>query len=110
MGLVPLLEVLPGQHSLQELELEWFLSHPGEFLEKLEEAVKEWVQSVVVRGNSLIRYLEYSQVVMLKIGINLRNSWYTSTIMLITPRNSNLCQFGKRKKIPAFNFYISCYI
>ena len=27
-----------------------------------EEAVKEWVQSVVVGGNSLIRSLEYSQV------------------------------------------------
>ena len=36
-----------------------------------EEAVKEWVQSVVVGGNSLIRSLEYSQVVELVIFNNI---------------------------------------
>ena len=84
MGLVPLLEVLPRQHSLQKLILHWSLSHPNESLKKIgegvgrstlkrlrlssyspslqsEEAVKEWVQSVVIWGKILILSLEYSQ-------------------------------------------------
>ena len=92
MGLVPLLEALPRLNSLEELELLWKLSHPdGSFstigecvgrssLKELtlnpfspslqsEEAVKEWVQSVVVGGNSIIRSLEYSQVTELNIDI-----------------------------------------
>ena len=36
-----------------------------------EEAVKEWVQSVVVGGNSLIRSLEYSQVASLFFFISI---------------------------------------
>ena len=95
MGLVPLLEALSRQHSLEELILYSSLSHPdkslkriGEcvgrsILERLElftfsplfqskEAVKEWVQSVVVGGNSLIRSLEYSQVDRLTIKIVMR--------------------------------------
>ena len=91
-----LLEVLPGQNSLEELVFSWSLSHPDESLKKIgecvgrsklkkldltsfspslqsEEAVKEWVESVAVGGNSLIRSLEYSQVAKLMIGIVLRN-------------------------------------
>ena len=34
-----------------------------------EEAVKEWIQSVVVGGNSLIRSLEHSQVTDLVIHV-----------------------------------------
>ena len=94
MGLVPLLEALPRQHSLESLRLQWSLSHPDKSLMKIgecvgrstlkglrlfnfspsfqsEEAVKEWVQSVVVGGNSLIRSLEYSQVVELVIFNNI---------------------------------------
>ena len=92
MGLVPLLEVLPRLHSLEWLELNWSVSHPDESLKKIgecvgrstlkqlelyssspplqsEEAVKEWVQSVVVGGNSLIHSLKYSQIAILEIGI-----------------------------------------
>ena len=92
MGLVPLLEALPRQHSLEELELHWSISHADESLKKVgecigrstlkqlqlflyspsfqsEEAVKQWVQSVVVGGNSLICSLVYSQVASLFIGI-----------------------------------------
>ena len=69
MGLVPLLEALPRQRSLEKLRLIWTLSHPDESLKKIgeyvgkrrikelelepyspslqsEEAVKEWLQSV----------------------------------------------------------------
>ena len=90
MGLVPLLEVLPRLCSLKNLVLYWSLSHPDETLKKIgecvgrstlrqltlwsyspslqsEEAVKEWVQSVVVGGNSLIRSLKHSQVYELVI-------------------------------------------
>ena len=92
MGLVPLLEALPRLHSLNNLELYWRSSHPDETLNKIgecvgstlkqlelfsyspsfqsEEAVKEWVQSVVVGGNSLIRSLEHSQVAELVIYIS----------------------------------------
>ena len=95
-GLVPLLELLPRLHSLEMLKLYWSLSHPDESLKKMgecvgrstlkqlilfpyspsfqsEEAVKEWVQIVVVGGNSLIRSLECSQVVTLWICIYFKN-------------------------------------
>ena len=96
MGLVPLLEVLPRLHSLNELYLIWTLSHPDKSLKKIgecvgrstlkklllspfqsfqsEEAVKEWVQSAVVGGNSLIRSLEYSQLAELPMFIYFNNS------------------------------------
>ena len=77
MGLVPLLEALPRQRSLKDLGLHWTLSHPGESLKMIgecvgrstmkkivlflyppslqsEQAVKEWLQGIVVGGNSLI--------------------------------------------------------
>ena len=95
MGLVPLLEALPRLHSLKTLVLIWSLSHPVETLNNIgkcvgrstlrnlelwsyspslqsEEAVKEWVQSVVVGGNSLIHFLEYFQVTNLVIYIGFR--------------------------------------
>ena len=95
MGLVPLLEALPRLHSLKELELSWTLLQPDESLkmigecveisaiEKLrlglfsqlsqsEEAVKEWVQSIVVGGNSLVRSLKSSQVTVLTIVVVVR--------------------------------------
>ena len=95
MGLVPLLEVLPRLRLLEELELVWSMSHPDETLNKIgecvgrsalkqlelwsyspslqaKEAVKEWVQSVVVGGNSLMHSLEHSQVTNLKIRIRIR--------------------------------------
>ena len=96
MGLVPLLEALPRLHSLEKLLLRWSLSHPDETLNKIgecvgrstlkqlklwsyspslqsEEAVKEWVQSVVVGGNGLIHSLEHRQVTELVICIRLIN-------------------------------------
>ena len=94
VGLVPLLQVLQRQHSLKWLQLYWTLSHPDESLNMIgecvgrstlkqlvlvlvpyspslqsEETVKEWVQSVVVGGTSLIRSLEHSQVDNLFINI-----------------------------------------
>ena len=90
MGLVPLLEALPRLHSLKELELQWTLSHPDESLKMIgecvgrskleqlrlflfppslqsEEAVTEWVQSIVVGGNSLIHSLNSCRVTVLTI-------------------------------------------
>ena len=95
MGLVPLLKALPRLCSLKELLLHWTLSHPdeilkmiGECLEKSpmerltlflycpslqsEEAVAEWVQSIVVGGNSFIRCLKSCQVTELTIVVVLR--------------------------------------
>ena len=97
MGLVPLLELeaLPRLHSLKELGLFWTLSHPDKslnmirecvgrsILEQLrlvlyspslqsEEAVKEWVQSIVVGGNILIHSLKSCQVTKLTIVVVLR--------------------------------------
>ena len=96
MGLVPLLEALPRLHSLKELGLIWTLSHPDESLKMIgecvgrstmerlslyfyspslqsEEAVKEWVQSIVVGGNSLIHSLKSCQVTVLTISVVLEN-------------------------------------
>ena len=96
MGLVPLLEALPRLHSLNNLGLYWILLHPDESLKKIgesvgrstlqllrlvfyypslqsEEAVSEWVQSIVVGGNSLIHCLKSCQVTSLAIAILIRN-------------------------------------
>ena len=92
MGLVPLLETLPRQNALEELKLYWSSVHPDISLKKIgecarrtrlkiidlllscppmqsEEAAIDWIQSMVVGGNSLIRYLQYSQVFILKIYV-----------------------------------------
>jgi len=99
MGLVPLLEALPRLHSLKELGLDWTLSNPdgtlkmvGECvgrstLEQLsllfcspslqsEEAVTEWVQSIVVGGNSLMHSLKLCQVTQLTMYIILQSISY----------------------------------
>ena len=95
MGLVPLLEALPGLRLLKNLGLQWTLSHPDESLKMIgecvgrstmeqltlyllspslqsEEAVKDWVQSIVVGGNSLIHSLKSCQVTVLIIRVVLR--------------------------------------
>ena len=92
MGLVPLLEALPRLHSLKELRLVWTLSHPDESLKMIgecvgrsrmgqlelyffspslqsEEAVKEWLQGIVVGGNSLVHSLKSCQVTELTIVV-----------------------------------------
>ena len=139
MGIVPLLEILPRLHSLEELRLYWSLSYPEISLKKIgecvgkstlkdlsllsyssslqsEEKVKEWVQSVVVGGNNLIRSLEYSQVALLFIRLFFKNvpcpidkegiespcsSLYETVISVNLER--------EKKSIPALNFHISCY-
>ena len=98
MELVPLLEALPRQNTLEELVLFYPFLNPDKSLKKIgeyvgrstlkrlelkefsfslsllsEEAVKEWVQSVVVGGNSLIRFLEYSQVAYVSINIAMQD-------------------------------------
>ena len=96
MGLVPLLEALPRQDLLKELELNCTLLHPDETLKMIgecversrmellslglyspslqsEEAVTEWFQGIVVGGNSLIHSLKSCQVTLLTIVINLQN-------------------------------------
>ena len=98
-GLVPLLEALPRLHSLEKLVFDWSMSHPDETLNKIgecvgrstlrelelwsyspslqsEEAVKEWIQSVVVGGNNLIHFLEHSQVTDLDLYIRSRKISY----------------------------------
>ena len=139
MGLVPLLEVLPRLHSLEKLVLRWSLSHPDESLKKIgecvgrstlkqlklfpsspslqsEEAVKEWVQSVVVGRNSLIRSLEYSQVAGILIRIDLYK------ILFPIDKDGILAQLRsslqetvtsvnferKKKSLPSVDFYIDC--
>ena len=140
MGLVPLLEVLPRLHSLEELELHWSLSHPDESLKKIgecvgrstlkqlklwsyspslqsEEAVKEWVQSVVVGGNSLIRSLEYSQVAELYINIVFVNiscpiDQYGIQAQLRSSLQETVTSVNlerENKSIRVLNFHITCY-
>ena len=94
LGLVPLLEAVPRLNSLSMLVLLCSLSHPDRTLLKIgecvwrstlrelvlfpcspslqsEEAVKEWVQSVVVGGNSLILTLEHGQLSKLVLSISI---------------------------------------
>ena len=96
MGLAPLLEALTRLRSLKELLLHWTLLHPDETLRRIgelcverskmenlslflyspslqsEEAITEWVQSIVVGGNSLIHSLKSCQVTELTIVVVLR--------------------------------------
>ena len=86
MGLVPLLEALERQNSLKQINFMWELSNPMASLKKIgewagksstldklylspyspvlpsEEALKEWIQSFIVGGNSLIHSLESCDV------------------------------------------------
>ena len=96
MGLVLLLEALSRLHSLKELILYWTLLQPDEILTMIgecvgrrtmeqlslylyspslqsEEAVKEWLQGIVVGGNSLVRSLKSCKVTVLTIGVVLQN-------------------------------------
>ena len=100
VGLVPLLEALPRLHSMKELALDCTLSHPDESLKMIgecverstmeqlslflyspslqsDEAVTEWVQSIVVGGNSLIHSLKSCLVTLLTIDIFLQNTSFT---------------------------------
>ena len=100
MGLVPVLEALPRLNSLKVLGLQWTLSHPDETLKMIgecvgrstieqvilglcspslqsEEAVAEWVQSIVVGGNSLIHSLKSCQVTELTIIVVLKKLSFT---------------------------------
>ena len=89
---MPLLEALPRLHSLKEFGLQWTLSHPDESLKMIGECVgrstmeeltlglfssslqsEEWVQSIVVGGNCLIRSLKSCQLTKLTIVVVLRN-------------------------------------
>ena len=139
MGLETLLEVLPRQHSLERLVLYWSLSHPDESLKKTgecvgrstlkqlelfpsspslqsEEAVKEWVQSVVVGGNSLIRSLECSQVASLSIHIVLYNiscpidkNGIRAQLRSSLQETVTSVNFKRKKKsLPSVDFYIDC--
>ena len=131
-GMMLLLEALPRQSSLLELTLSWELSPPDELLKKTgeciekcalkqltfyfyspsflsEEAVKAWVQRVIVGGKCLVRILECSQV--LTLGMNIffddmsfaidENGTQAHTTF-INSRDSSCCQFGKRKEISTF--------
>ena len=140
MGLVPLLEVLPQQHSLKKMRLHWSLSHPDESLKKIgecvgkstlerlrlfpcspllqsKEAVKEWVQSVVVGGNSLICSLQYSQVTWLLIGISFRNSSFSIDkdgiqVQLRSSLQETVTFVNlerERESIPFIDFNIYCF-
>ena len=104
MGLVPLLEALPRLRSLKRLGLYWTLLQPDEILKMIgecvgrstieeltlflfppslqsQEAVKEWVQRIVVGGNSLIHSLKSCQVTELKIFV------YDQPILLLIDMN-----------------------
>ena len=138
-GLVPLLEVLPRQHSLEMLQLHWSLLHPDESLKKIgecvgrstlkqlelysysptvqsEEAVKEWVQTVVVGGNSLIRSLECSHVArfwIYIISVNLScpidKDGIPAQLRSSLQETVTSVNFKRKKKsLPSVDFYIVC--
>ena len=143
VGLVPLLEALPRQRSLKELTLQWTLSHPGESLKMIgecvgrstmekivlflyppslqsEEAVKEWVQGIVVGGNSLIHSLMSCQVTRLTIYVVHRMSLFAFDRNDIkTQLDSSLQESvtfinSERRKNSVFtnplHLYVSCFL
>ena len=140
MGLVPLLEALPRQHSLEAVVLYWSLSQPDESLKKIgecvgrstlkqlelfayfpslqsEEAVKEWVQGVVVGGDSLIRSIEYSLVAKLFIGIFFENKScpidkYDIQAQLDLSLQETVTSVNlerEKRSIPNFAFEVNCF-
>ena len=142
MGLVPLLEALPRQRSLKELTLHWTLSHPGETLKMIgecvgrstmekivlflyppslqsEEAVKEWVQGIVVGGNSLIHSLMSCQVTRLTIYVVHRMSLFAvdrndiKTLLASSLKKSVTIINSERKNSVFTNplhLYVSCFL
>ena len=85
MGIVPVLETLSRQQTLEQLSLCWSASRPDKSLAKIgdyikesklekielvlfcppmpsEEAEEDWIQNIVVGGNSLICHIQYSKV------------------------------------------------
>ena len=142
MGLVPLLEALPRLHSLKMLVLYWTLSHPDESLKMIgecvgrstmetlrlcllppssqsEESVKEYVQGIVVGGNSLIHSLKSSQVTELSITVYIRHiSFHIDINGLEAELNSSLQQSvtftnSERRKNSVFTyplyFFATCF-
>ena len=145
MGLVPLLEALSRLHSVKELLLHWTLLHPDETLKMIgdlcvgrsrmenlslflyspslqsEEAVKEWVQSIVVGGNSLIHPLKSCQVTELTIVVVLRKisfpidtkgvkaQLYSSLLQSVTFTNSERRKNSVFTNPLHFKFEVICF-
>ena len=136
MGLVPLLEALPRQHSLEKLRLIWTLSHPDESLKKIgecvgrsrmkelelepyspslqsEEAVKEWLQSVMDGGKSLLQsFSHYQEKCWLQMfcQCHCRVDEFSIESQLYSFFNETLVTINKdrsKKSLPIFRFIIN---
>ena len=102
-----------GRSTLKRLQL---LSDSPSFQSK--EALRKWVQSVVVGGNSLIRSLEYSQVAVLVISIYFRNvlcpidtikDGVQAQLCSLQETATFVSLEREKKSIPSLDLNISCY-
>ena len=115
-GIEPLLELLPRQHLLEELHLHWSSPHNDKLLEKIRvyakrmsklktlvvfpdasrtcdqftsEETKQWIQSLIDGGNSLMYSLEFSMIEQLVMHIY----FYTESMNAYRNQvSSSLCE------------------
>ena len=136
MGIVPVLETLSRQPKLKVLNLGWSPSHPDRSLEKIGECVKEsklqelkldlfilsnpeeveedWIQKIVVGGNSLIRQLQYSEVHSIEIATCLYYPFITTKHLEI--KNASLQETvesvnleRRKNNLKPLELYYVCY-
>ena len=133
VGLVPLLEALSRQHSLEELYLWWSSPPDDKSLEKIgeyakrsnlkelilqldssckqfqTEEAKEWVQSVMVGGNSLLSSLECCQVdyLLMYISLNNDNSCYGTKLESSLRETANKVNLIRKKKSLHFDLRVT---
>ena len=138
MGLVPLLKALEGQNSIKEIELSCELSNPMASLKKIgewagkrstldqlvlnphspvlpsEEALKEWIQSFIVGGNSLIHSLESCGVLVFMIILCWRKMSFPIDkdgieAQLRSSLEETVTQVNLKSRISTIVFAFSCY-
>ena len=134
-GIEPLLESLSRQNSLEELELHWSSPHDDKSLEKIgeyakrmsklkklvlfpnasctckqftSEETKQWIQSLMDGGNSLMYSLESSMVEQLVMHIHFNiKSMYAYRKQVISSLNETEYKINierEKTNLPHFNF------
>ena len=134
-GIEPLLESLSKQHSLEELELVWSSPHDDKSLEKIgecakrmsklnklvlfpdasrtctSEETKQWIQSLIDGGNSLMCSLESSMVEVLDMQIlKLTESMYAYGNQVISSLEETKDKINierEKRGLPHLNLFLN---
>ena len=134
-GIEPLLELLPRQHLLEELDLWWSSPHNDKLLEKIgeyakrmsklkklvvcpdafrtceqftSEETKQWMQSLMDGGNSLMYSLESSMVGQLVMDIHLytesMDAYHDQVVSSLNETEDKINIEREKRGLPHFDF------